>query len=511
MRARDVSKVFGATHALRGVDFTVAARQGHGAVRRERRRQVDADEDPRRHRAADHRRARARRRAGRRCASPREAADRGIVIIHQELSLFPNLSIADNLFMAREQRAPRVVVDQRAQREPRRDAAASGSRSRSTRARSVGDLRLGQQQIVEIARALAQDARVLIMDEPTSALSTAEVEVLFRVIRELTADGVAIVYISHHLEEALEIADHVVVVRDGQLVGEAEADEVDLGVDRRAHGRPQPGLAVPGRARRRSARSCCASEACTVRRPRQPGRLAVDESRFDGPRRRDRRPLRADGRGPHRAARDARGTAAAARRGDASSSTARRSRGGRRRADRARRSRWCPRTASATGSCRRCRSGRTCRSPACAASSAAAGVQRSRSARRSSAMIARRHGQGVRPGRADHVAERRQPAEGRARQGAAHRAARAAARRAHARHRRRRQGRHLRADRPRWPSAGLAVLFATSEIEEALHVPDRLLVMAKGKDRREVRREATRAERRSWWRPKELERAGVSA
>ena len=91
---------------------------------------------------------------------------------------------------------------------------------------------------------------MLIMDEPTSALSVAEVEVLFRVIRELTADGVAIVYISHHLEEALEIADHVVVLRDGRLVAEAEADEVDTELDHRADGRPQPGRAVPRRARR---------------------------------------------------------------------------------------------------------------------------------------------------------------------------------------------------------------------------------------------------------------------
>ena len=79
----------------------------------------------------------------------------------------------------------------------------------------VQDLRVGQQQVVEIARALAADARILIMDEPTSALSATEVEVLFKVIRELTAHGVAIVYISHHLEEALEIADYAVVFRDG--------------------------------------------------------------------------------------------------------------------------------------------------------------------------------------------------------------------------------------------------------------------------------------------------------
>ena len=92
----------------------------------------------------------------------------------------------------------------------------------------VADLRLGQQQIVEIARALAADARILIMDEPTSALSATEVEVLFRVIAELTSHGVAIVYISHHLEEAIEVADHAVVFRDGELVATANAADIDL-------------------------------------------------------------------------------------------------------------------------------------------------------------------------------------------------------------------------------------------------------------------------------------------
>ena len=117
--------------------------------------------------------------------------------------------------MARERVRSGVMVDQRAQREITARRCWRASRSRSTRARRSATCALGQQQIVEIARALAQDARVLIMDEPTSALSAAEVEVLFRVIRELTAGGVAIVYISHHLEEALEIADRVVVLRDG--------------------------------------------------------------------------------------------------------------------------------------------------------------------------------------------------------------------------------------------------------------------------------------------------------
>jgi erythritol transport system ATP-binding protein len=92
----------------------------------------------------------------------------------------------------------------------------------------VADLRLGQQQIVEIARAISIDARILIMDEPTSALSATEVEVLFTVIRDLTSKGVSIVYISHHLEEALEISDYAVVLRDGSITATAPASEIDL-------------------------------------------------------------------------------------------------------------------------------------------------------------------------------------------------------------------------------------------------------------------------------------------
>ena len=92
----------------------------------------------------------------------------------------------------------------------------------------VEELRLGQQQIVEIARALSVDARILIMDEPTSALSAAEVEVLFKVIRDLTSRGVSIVYISHHLEEALQITDYAVVLRDGAITATAEAKDIDL-------------------------------------------------------------------------------------------------------------------------------------------------------------------------------------------------------------------------------------------------------------------------------------------
>jgi erythritol transport system ATP-binding protein len=226
MRAREINKVFGATHALRGVDFAVQpgrvtvlfGENGAGkstlmkmlaGIETPTTGTIELDGEPVV------------------LKGPRDAADRGISIIHQELSLFPNLSIADNLFMARES-VRNGSVDQAAQRAKTRELLDRLEEPIDPRT-NVGDLRLGQQQIVEIARALLQEARVLIMDEPTSALSAAEVEVLFRVIRELTAAGVAIVYISHHLEEALEIADHVVVLRDGQLVAEAEAADVDAG------------------------------------------------------------------------------------------------------------------------------------------------------------------------------------------------------------------------------------------------------------------------------------------
>ncbi len=87
----------------------------------------------------------------------------------------------------------------------------------------VRDLRIGQQQIVEIAKALSQNVRILIMDEPTSALTGAETEALFRIIADLKAHGVAIVYISHKLEELLTIGDYVTVLRDGKLAAQAPA------------------------------------------------------------------------------------------------------------------------------------------------------------------------------------------------------------------------------------------------------------------------------------------------
>src|SRR5258708_30838165 len=159
-------------------------------------------------------------------SSATDARDRGISIIHQELSLAPNLSVRDNIFMGRELRTPSGVDFAEEARQVR--ALMVDLEEEIDPMTLVEDLRLGQQQIVEIARALSVNSRILIMDEPTSALSATEVEVLFRVIRDLTDSGVSIVYISHHLEEALQITDYAVVLRDGTITATAEAKDINL-------------------------------------------------------------------------------------------------------------------------------------------------------------------------------------------------------------------------------------------------------------------------------------------
>lgn len=159
-------------------------------------------------------------------ASANDARDRGISIIHQELSLAPNMSVRDNIFMGREIMGPGGVNFAEEERQVRK--LMQELEEKIDPLTPVEELRLGQQQIVEIARALSVDSRILIMDEPTSALSANEVEVLFKVIRDLTAKGVSIVYISHHLEEALTITDHAVVLRDGNMTAYAPRADIDL-------------------------------------------------------------------------------------------------------------------------------------------------------------------------------------------------------------------------------------------------------------------------------------------
>jgi len=150
-------------------------------------------------------------------ANPRQAQEAGVAIIHQELNLIPHMSVSENVFLGREFQNSLGFIDfKRMHDETRRlldrlDLDVDPSKS-------VRELRVGQQQVVEIAKALALEARVIIMDEPTSAISEREVDVLFSLIDSLTQRGVAIVYISHKLDEVLRIANQVTVMRDGKTV-----------------------------------------------------------------------------------------------------------------------------------------------------------------------------------------------------------------------------------------------------------------------------------------------------
>ncbi|WP_433512166.1 sugar ABC transporter ATP-binding protein [Nonomuraea sp. CA-143628] len=273
LRAVDVTKVYGGTQALKGVSLDIVPGRvvvlfgENGAGKSTLMKILSAVESPTTgHVELDGKTVE--------FGSARDAADRGISIIHQELSLCSNLSIQDNLFLGRERTRGGVLVDRATMR-----SLAAGVLRRLDGALNpdlmVGDLRLGQQQLVEIARALLQDARILIMDEPTSALSAPEVEVLFQVIRELTAEGVAIVYISHHLEEALDIADDVAVLRDGSMVATAAAADVDLAwVVRKMVGRDQDDL-FPAREPKLGPVALEMVE-LSVADPANPDRLAVD-------------------------------------------------------------------------------------------------------------------------------------------------------------------------------------------------------------------------------------------
>ena len=180
----------------------------------------------------------------------RDAEAAGVAIIHQELNLVPELSVADNVFLGREPLIAGTIIDRRrmirgAERLLQRLGVNIDAESR------VAALRVGEQQLVEIAKALSLDARVLIMDEPTSALSSTECETLFKVVRQLTADGVAIIFTSHRIDEVLALAHRVTVLRDGRRVLTADISELTRGaiisaMVGRDTGATQRGRAVEG-------------------------------------------------------------------------------------------------------------------------------------------------------------------------------------------------------------------------------------------------------------------------
>ncbi|MCL4846440.1 MAG: sugar ABC transporter ATP-binding protein [Acidobacteria bacterium] len=156
--------------------------------------------------------------------SPREAQDLGIATIHQEFSLVPHLRVAENVTLGHEPHRFGLVDRRRALRIT--EMALERIGARVAPGARVAALGVAEQQLVEIAKALAGEVRVLIMDEPTSALTDRETQELFRVVRRLTAQGVGVMYISHRLEEIAAIGDRVTVLRDGRRVATLGVSEV---------------------------------------------------------------------------------------------------------------------------------------------------------------------------------------------------------------------------------------------------------------------------------------------
>lgn len=159
--------------------------------------------------------------------SPRRALDLGITMIHQELALIPQLSVGQNIFLGREPRRRwRALIDWRKLYENAEAELERLGLDIPVRAQ-ISDLPIAQRQLVEIAKALSYQARLIALDEPTSALTERETEVLFGLMRSLRDRGVTLIYISHRLEEVFAVSDRIAVMRDGQLVGVAPTTELD--------------------------------------------------------------------------------------------------------------------------------------------------------------------------------------------------------------------------------------------------------------------------------------------
>lgn len=219
LELRDVHKSFAAVHALRGVSLELHAGEVHGLAgengagkstvvrviggeHRPDAGEVLVDGEPVHF------------------AGPRDAQQAGIAVIHQEPTQFPDLTVAENVFMGRQplrsfRRIDRATMNRRAA-ELFDSLGVPIDPGRVTRGLSIAD-----QQIIEIGKALSADARIIVMDEPTAALSTVEAERLFRVVARLADSGAALLFISHRLEEMYEICQRVTVLRDGSLVTSA--------------------------------------------------------------------------------------------------------------------------------------------------------------------------------------------------------------------------------------------------------------------------------------------------
>lgn len=223
---QDISKTFGPIHALKNVSLSVMPGEVHalmgengagkstlmkvlsGAIRADKGGNIEVDGVL----AA--------------ISAPKDARNLGIAVIYQELALSPNLTVAENMFLGNEQRRGGIFVDRSRQRRESAPVLERLGADFGPGAR-VMDLSLGQRQLVEIAGALLSNARLIVMDEPTTALSERESEHLFRIIDGLRAEGISIIYISHRMEEVYRLADSVSVLRDGGYVGSLARAELD--------------------------------------------------------------------------------------------------------------------------------------------------------------------------------------------------------------------------------------------------------------------------------------------
>jgi erythritol transport system ATP-binding protein len=225
LESRGVTKRYGVTVALNNVTFTV--RRGavnvligeNGAGKSTLMRLLAGVEQPTSGEIwKDRQRLQMR--------SPRDAAAASIAIVHQDLAVMENLNVAENIFAGRELVRSVFLVDHKAEETSGATAMRELGKPLDMRC-AASDLSLGNRQVVEVARSLVCGAQVLILDEPTSALSVTETSSLFRVIEDLKQRGVAIIYISHRLHELLHLGDFFTVLRDGHVVGEGTRGSVD--------------------------------------------------------------------------------------------------------------------------------------------------------------------------------------------------------------------------------------------------------------------------------------------
>lgn len=153
-------------------------------------------------------------------SNPKQAEKKGIIVIHQELNIIPHLTVTENMFLGKELTYGKTGILNT--KEMRKQTLSSLSELGVTNIQpdnTAGDLSVGKQQMIEIARALATKAELIIMDEPTAALTEREIESLFKVVKSLRGKGVSIIYISHRMEEIFTICDRITVLRDGKYVG----------------------------------------------------------------------------------------------------------------------------------------------------------------------------------------------------------------------------------------------------------------------------------------------------